>query len=115
MPEVESNNYSGKCRRKNGARLKLSARDWIYVGTLFIALILAWGNMKFTTDATAKQTNRNTSLVDVHQTEIAVLKNSVGNIERDINEIKNILLGKKETWGARSYIATDKSVVPKVQ
>ncbi len=115
MPEVESDAYQGKCRRKNGARLKLSSRDWIYVGTLFIALILAWGNMKFTKDATAKQVNRNTLLVDTHQIEIAVIKNSLSNIEGNIKEIKDVLVNKKEVWGKTGYISTDKNTGYKIQ
>ncbi len=110
MPEIESVDFTGKDRRRNG-RLKLATRDWIYLIGLAVTIILAWGNLKWTVDANAKQLTKYAPLVDTHEIKIAVIENSIGNIEKNINEIKNVLVNKKETWEQR----VDRNAMSKVQ
>lgn len=94
MPEVENDNYVGKDRRKNGARLRLSIKDWIYIGTLIITIILAVGKFGWTTEMNCKQIDKNTGIIRDHETKIAVIENSIKNIEMNVVEIKNLIKNK---------------------
>ncbi|GEM_PF-4522622 len=94
MGEVDSKNYQGIDRRTNGARLKLSIRDWIAISSLVVTLILFGGNIKWNGEANAKQISRNTAIVDKHETQIAVLDTRLKNIEDNVSWLV-IKLGKK--------------------
>jgi len=88
MPEVENPNYTGKDRRINGARLKLSARDWIYLGTICISLILFIGNIKWTTAALSKTTEEHDSQINTNVRNLAKVENDITNIKENLTYIR---------------------------
>ncbi len=91
--EVESDNYKGRDRRTNGARLKLATRDWIAIGSLLITLILFGGNIKWTTEANSKTIGEQNAQIRINTTRL-------DKTEVDIINIKDNLLyirGKLDT------------------
>ncbi len=85
MGEVESVNYIGKDRRTNGARLKLSIRDWIAIISLMVTLILFGGNIKWTV-------SNHSEVIAEQKAQIKINTGRLDKTETDIMNIKENLI-----------------------
>jgi len=88
MPTVNSNNYNGNDRRRNGARLKLSVGDWLRVGSFVVLITLFIGYNRWTCVGNAKT-------IEAHEVNISANCNrsrdnlkDILSIKEDIGEIK---------------------------
>jgi len=89
MGAIELNNKIIEDRRKNGARLKLALRDWIWVGTLVVALLVWIVNLNFTTVANCEVLKEHKGVITTNTGKIGKIETNIDNINRDLAYIRN--------------------------
>ncbi len=82
--EVDSENYKGRDRRTNGARLKLATRDWIAIGGIMFALLSSSLYIKFTVSA-------HSTTIQEHTLKISTLERDIGTIKSDVSYIRGFI------------------------
>ena len=98
--DIKTVNYSGKERRGNGSRLKLSIPDYLKILTIGFSLLVAGITFYIKTDITTKALAKDSEVnkkIDKEQTaDITVIKKDIEYIREDMSDMKTQQMAMSE-------------------
>ena len=93
---IQTKDYEGECRRTNGARIKMSIRDIVWIAVIAGTIILSIGSTGWTAKNNKDDIKELSTDVKINSTEIAVLKTKMDIVVSNTNKILNKLIEKNE-------------------